>query len=1219
MYKNYAKRFGISYGYANKLMLIMRLTIVLLFFSMHLSARMVAQNVTLKGNNISLQLVFNQIRAQTGYDFVYNKALLSKAKPVVIDVKNKPLQEALNSCLEGQALVYTIQDQTIILREKREKSSTSSTDLNQRKVSGQVLNELGQPLVGASVRVVSNDVSTKTDENGSFSLVNIDDKATLEISYIGYKMVQVVINSTYLTIRLVPLTTELDAITVVNTGYQSISKERSVGSFAKPDQEILANRSTSMNVLQRLDGLVPGLTVNNSPGSESILIRGLNSINSSRSPLVVVDGIPTTSINTVNPQDVADITVLKDATAASIWGAKASNGVIVITTKRGNQSDKIRVNYDGFINFQGKPDLDYLPVLNSAQYIQAAREVFDPIVYPWNTASAYTLGAIGMPVHETILYNHHRGLITQAQANTSLDSLALINNRQQIKDLWFQNAMLMNHTISLSGGGKVHSFYGSASYTDSRSNRVDNKDNTYKVNLRQDFNFGPAFKAYLITDLTSSKGTSPRNVSVDSRFYPYQLFKDDAGTSLSMPYVGTLSDSTRRSVETRSRIGLDYKPLEDAQLANSDNNDLLNRVIGGFTITPLKSLRYEGVFGYIRGHNKRTLYDDNLSFVQRNELVQFTVAPTATSTPTYYLPVAGGKFSVGNVLHRDWTIRNQFIFDHSWNELLHQLTVLAGHEAQEQKMTLNQSVVRGYNPQLRNAIPIDYAALSLGIANPLVPNNLNRSVLVPDFYTETESQIRFNSYYANAAYTYNQKYAINASWRIDKSNLFGVEKGAQAKPVWSTGIKWNIHQENFMRDISVLDRLAFRSTYGVTGNSPIPGAASSYNILSSATSASLPGGRSYSVATAGNPSLTWERTKTANFGLDFAILKNRISGSVDYYYKKTDDLIGQLPVNSLTGFSVIVGNYGSLKNKGIEAVVNSVNISNPNFKWSTSLNLAYNKNEITDLKYLTPISTGQQMINQRYFSGYSAFALFAYPYGGLDQLGDPQITIADGGITKARNIARPDDMLYMGTTQPPISGGLSNTFSYKGFSLGINAVFNLGHVMRRDVGNFFSGRLIGTNALVRVAGNYNSSMDLTQGNINSVFLERWQQAGDENRTDVPSYISNTALSNSRRDINYYIYGNNNVLDASYIKVRDITLSYNLPQSILDLTKTKSVALRMQVSNLMLWKANSHGIDPEFQGFATSVATGGDPETIAGVTRGLRSMQGTVTLGAHVSF
>ncbi|MEJ2884602.1 SusC/RagA family TonB-linked outer membrane protein [Pedobacter sp. GR22-6] len=1222
MYKNYTRKRGMTLPCFQKILLIMRLTTVILIVAiMQVSASGFAQKVTFKAKAGSLKQLFTEIKKQTGYNVVWKTDELNSAKPINVDFVNTALEDVLKISLSNQSLDYTIEKKTIVIRQKEpsllDRVISTFADID---VRGRILDEKGQGLPGATVKVKGSSKTTVTNSDGEFMLQGVDENAIIVMSYLGYKTAELKAKQDLGAITLVADSGNLLEVNVtVNTGYQSLTRERSAGSFAKPDREALANRSTSMNVLQRLDGLVPGLTVNSAPGSESILIRGLNSINSNRSPLIVVDGIPTSNINSINPQDVADVTVLKDATAASIWGAKASNGVVVITTKKGTSSEGIKVNYDGFFSFQGKPDLDYLPVLNSQQYIQAAREVFDPVTFPWNTASAYTLGAIGMPPHELILYNQYRGLRSAAQTNTSLDSLAGLSNKGQIEDLWYRNAALMNHTVSLTGGGKIYSFYGSASYTDAKSNRPGAQDRTYKVNLRQDFNFNKILKAYVITDLTNNVSSSPRNVSVDTRFYPYQLFRDGNGNSLSMPYVASLTDSTRKAAEARSRLSLDYRPLDDAGLAASRTNNLLNRMVGGITVQPLKFLKYEGVFGYVRGHNKNSLYDDNSSFVQRNELVQFTVAATPSVAPVYYLPTSGGKYTVNNSLQKEWTIRNQFIFDQSWKQSLHQLTLLAGQEAQEQMLTLNQSIARGYDHQLRNAIPVDYAALSLGLNNPIVANNLNRSVLSSDFYSETEAQTRFSSYYANAAYTYALKYSLNASWRVDKSNLFGLDKGAQGKPVWSAGVKWLMSEEQFMKGVPFLDYLALRATYGVTGNSPIPGTASSYNILSAATSASLPGGRSFSVATPGNPSLTWERTKTTNIGFDFNLLKNRLSGSFDYYNKKTDDLVGQLPSNTLTGYSVIVGNYGSLKNNGIEAVLNSVNINSADFRWTTSLNLAYNKNEITGINYLTPITTGQQMINQRYFPGYSAFALFAYQYAGLDALGDPQIILADGSVSKARNISKPVDMRYMGTTQPPLSGGLSNTFSYKGFSLSANAVFNLGHVMRRDVGTYFSGRLIGSNALVLAAGRYTSSVNLAQGNVNSIFAERWKQSGDENTTNVPSYVSNTSLSNSRRDVNYYTYGDLNVLDASYIKLRDVTLSYRLPKSVLSNIKVSDITFRMQVSNLMLWKANRYGIDPEFQGFNLGVASGGDPETISGVNRAVRSMQGMVTFGAHASF
>ena len=298
----------------------------------------------------------------------------------------------------------------------------------------------------------------------------------------------------------------------------------------------------------------------------------------------------------------------------------------------------------------------------------------------------------------------------------------------------------------------------------------------------------------------------------------------------------------------------------------------------------------------------------------------------------------------------------------------------------------------------------------------------------------------------------------------------------------------------------------------------------------------------------------------------------------------------------------------------------SRNIEHRDFSWSTQGNLAYNKNVITNVNYSTPLTRGQQLVEQRFISGYPAFSLFAYQYAGLDAEGDPLIELNDKTTTKTRNIATPEDMLFAGTTQPPWSGGLSNIVRYKAFTLTVNTIFNLGHVMRRDVGSFFSGRLAsGNSAFTLLAGSYTSEMNLSAGNINSIFLERWKSPGDEQITNVPAFVSNTALSSSRRDINYYVYGDINVLKASYVKIRDITLQYTLPNGLTSRMGADQITFRAQVSNLMIWKANKYGIDPEFQGFTLGNAFGGNPETYSQVNRSLRTMQGTFTFGAHISF
>jgi TonB-linked SusC/RagA family outer membrane protein len=1190
---------------------VMKLTAILLtFFAVHALAKTEAQTITYSGTNVPLKQILSVVKKQTGYLAVYNAAQVEATKPVTVNAKDEPLAKFLGEILTGQGLEFSIENKTIVISPKGKKSAPITEGVNPGltlaadsllNVHGKVVNEKGEPVAGVTVTLKGTKKATATDDKGEFALKAVDENGTLVFTSVNMETFEVKVNNkSSFELTLKAKTTALEEVTVqVNTGYQSISRERSAGSFSKPNMELMQNRSTSMNVLQRLDGLVPGLTINSAPGTDAVLIRGLNSVKANRSPLFVVDGISMNDISSINPQDVADITVLKDATAASIWGSRASNGVVVITTKKGGNSEKIKVNYDGFLSFQGKPDLHYLPVLSSPQFIQAAKDIFDPITNPWGTVTAYVnTGSTGLPPHDVILYNQYRGIISPAQGAKSLDSLSSLNNVDQIGDLWYRNASLMNHTISLSGGGKIHSFYGSLAYTNTQSNRPGEENKSYKVNLRQDFNISKWLQAYLITDLTSTNTFAPRNININNRFLPYQLFKDGSGNNLSMPYMGYLSDSTRMAFENRSRISLDYNPLNEYNLGYTKSGAFQSRMIGGFTAKLFSGLRFEGTYGYINGTNKTSSFNDQNSYLVRSELVQFTVAATPAATPAYYLPTTGGRYSVTNLSQTNWTVRNQLVYDYAWQNRKHQLVAIAGQEAQEQLAITNQSTVRGYNEMLQTYSAVDYATLnSPGVSNAVMPNYVSgRSTLGTDFFTKTEAQTRFTSYYANAAYTFNRKYSLNGSWRIDQSNLFGLDKSAQNKPVWSVGARWAISDEKFMKEISWLNRLALRGTYGITGNSPSPGSASSYDILSPLSTNLFPNGLGLQIATPGNTKLTWESTKTINIGLDFSVLRNRLNGSIDLYSKKTDNLIGNLAVNNFTGFSTITGNFGNLQNNGIEFSLSSLNIQSKNFAWQTILTCSFNKNLITQLNTASPITTGQLKIAQQYLTGYSAYAIFAYPYAGLDTLGDPMIHLINKTVTKAKNVATPDDVAYMGTYQPVWNGGVSNIFTYRNFSLGINIIYNLGHVMRRDVNTFYTGRLVsGPGLLV-----------FTAGNTNAEFADRWKKPGDEASTLIPSYVSNSSLSTTRRETDYYVKGDVNVESASFVKIRDITLSYSLPKNLLNRIKTENISFRLQVSNVMLWKANKNGIDPEFQ----------DP------FNGTRSMpvnQGAITIGAHVTF
>ncbi|SMC44365.1 SusC/RagA family TonB-linked outer membrane protein [Pedobacter africanus] len=1170
-----------------------------------------AQTVTISAKDISMQKVISEIKKQTGYSVFGNMDLLDKVDPVSITAKNMPLAEFLAAIFRNQPISYRVANRTIFLSKK---NSTQKDDSGQnpspgKSIQGQVLDSLGRPLSGATVAIRNRSQVKLTDNEGKFTQT-VNENDVLVISYLGYTNSTIILNaknlpaSGNLIINLKPTVNQLNQINVtINTGYQNIARARSAGSVSKPDMKVYNDRVGTMNVIQRLDGLIPGLTVNNAPSADQFQIRGLTTVGTtiniggfavpttSRSPLFVVDGVPYDDINLINPNDVMDVNVLKDATAASIWGTRAANGVIVITTKTG-KAGKLKVDYNTFVRFQARPDLSYMPVLNSREYIQAARETFDGNVVPWATVNGSTSPIVAP--HELVLYNLNRGLITQDVANAKLDSMSNLSNLDQISALFYSNSLVTNHSLAVSGGADRYTFYGSFNYTGNRGNgnRPDNSGDNFKLNLRQDFKLNKSIQAYLVTDITNNLSKSRPWPSFNAQFTPYQLFQDASGNNLDLSWR-YLTDELRASTESKGKIDLSYVPVDEAGFGYTNSNALSVRLNSGLNVNIFKGLKFEGTYSYVRGKNDTRQFEDQKAFVVRREVLSFATYNTASGVVTYNFPKTGGRLTTTNSSREDWTIRNQLTYNKSWLENKHQLTVLAGNEAQSSTVKNTTELTRGFDDNLNTVQLIDYKTLSSGISGTIYPTTGGFGNYFPDLLYVQGIDTRSLSYYSNLAYSFLEKYGINASWRIDQSNLFGKDKSAQNKPVWSVGALWNITRENWMEKITWVNELRLRTTYGLTGNSPSPGTAASSDILlaSAPSGFTVPGGTIYRINSPANKRLTWELTKTNNVGLDFRLLNSRVSGSLDMYWKKTEGLLDQLLVNPFAAATstTIFGNAGVLKNRGVELSLTTVNISTPGFTWRTMLNGAYNTNKIIK-SYAAASNSGAVRSTATVVQGFSSYPLFAYDFEGLDALGDPLIRLSDGQIVKTPNITKPNDLLYMGTTQPKWSGGFNNSFRYKSFDLQMNIIFNAGHVMRRDVNSRYTG------------------VNAQNNNFHAEFKDRWKQPGDENFTDVPSFVPVSSLNSSRRSSFYYILGDRNVLDASFAKIRDITLSYSLPNGLLNRWKINQLRVFTQVGNILLWRANNAGIDPEFQ---TVGSFGG--------LRTLRTGQNTISIGANLSF
>ncbi|TCC96549.1 SusC/RagA family TonB-linked outer membrane protein [Pedobacter hiemivivus] len=1179
-----------------KLLLIMRLTTVLLLLViMQVSANSLAQKITLSEKNTPLESVFKKISKQSGYDFLFTGTMLKESKNVTVNVKNADFMEVLHMIFKNQPIEFRVDDKTVFLS----KRTTSLIDklisrFSSIDVQGIVVDSSGSALSGATVTVKGTGMSVRTNEDGNFYLENIDENSVIVISYLGYGTKEVKAQPKMGKIMLSMDSRRLEEVNVINTGYQVLSKQRATGSFSKPDMQVYKDRNGSMDIIGRLEGLVPGLTITSTTAQtgetyKTPVIRGKSSIELDNSPLYVVNGVIVTNLNSLNPNDVADITVLKDAVAAAIWGAKAANGVIVITTKSGTKNQKLNINYSGFINFGGKPDFNYGRLLNSQQFIQAAKETFDPQLNQWD----YLYNSVIAP-HELVLYNQYRGLISEATANKSLDSLSGISNKGQIKDLMFQNAMTINNTLSLSGGNNQYSFYGSASYTKIKSSTPGADNETYGLNFTQDIAISKFLKIALNTSLSADPGRAKRPVSIQDRFLPYQLFQDPAGNPINMPYVQGWSAETRADFQARSRINLDYIPLNEINYGYNKGNNLSANLVGNAWLKLLPGLTFHGTYGYTKIPGTIRSYDDHRLYRVRKELLGLTEAASTNVEPVYYLPTTGGTYSLTHRDQQNYTLRNQLEYVLNPRKGSDRLTLQVGQEANEQFFKSNTNTLYGYDEALQTYAQLDFNAIN-NISDPVDPEGGFFGGANP--FVENESKSRAISYFALASYTLNDKYSLDASWRIDHSNLIGSDKSSQNKPIWSIGGKWNVSKEDFMKSAGLISDLGLRATYGVTGNSPFVGASSSYNILSREMGnfgATYIGGPAFLLSRPANRKLNWESTQTINLGIDFTLWK-RISASIDLYRKKTTDLLGERKSNPLTGYSSFLSNIGNLGNQGIELSIHSRNIENGAFGWSSDFIFAYNKNKLVSYSDPTDFDkTGYSRIYGSNVVGFPLNALFAYQYAGLDNLGDPMIRLADGTVTKEPEVAKAEDVVYKGSINPKFSGGLTNNLRYKGFGLTINMIYNLGHVMRTEVNEFFTGRLTLNNP-----GQF-------MGNIPALFADRWKVPGDETTKTIPSYVADGDESLSRRDIEYYTKADINVVSASYAKIRDITLSYSLAPTLLKSLKIAGVRFNAQATNFMLWKANHKGLDPEFQDFYSGA-------------RRLPQNRHTFSLGANITF
>ncbi|MEF9986909.1 MAG: SusC/RagA family TonB-linked outer membrane protein [Bacteroidales bacterium] len=1114
-----------------------------------------AQNISLKMENKPLSDVLAAISQATDYKFVYSDALKEIKSPVTINCSNKGLKAVLDEVLRGKKISYKIDGKNIAL--SPENVVPQKTTNKAFVIKGIITDNTGELLPGVAVQNKRTNKYTAADLDGNYQ-IEVAEGDVLLFTSIGMASKNITISGKSEKLNVVLNQDAIALEDVVVTGYQTLSKERSSGSYAVVTSEKIQNKLQT-NVIDRLEGMIAGLNTNRG----KIEVRGVSTINGTKDPLYVVDGVPfegepgvnASPLDVLNPSEIVNVTVLKDATAASIYGARSANGVIVITTRSGYVG-KTKVSYNGSVNIRGMQDRDYSNTMSSSELVDYQIMLMDS--YPRLTRKGQREWQNDVQV---LLLDKKEGKITQEQFDKSLVPYRNNDRYDQVVNEFMRKQRVVNqHNLSFSGGSDIYKYSVSANYTGTAPYEKAQYENRIGFNIKNTFDF---FK-WLQVD-AGVMGSQVKNdwdngvlgnSYLNSGGASYLMFRDSEGNPLQYYSAPTGSQyKSQFEIDRLNGLGLQdetFVPVNELGTRHyTAKQNYLNlnigakiRVIEGLNI----NLRYQTEQS--NGFTKQ--YDSKDSYVAKRMINDAT--QMKDGIPTNLIPV-GGQILQRNLDNYSYTLRGQIDYTKDIKKD-HYIQALAGAEVRKVVTNGNAFYRLGYDDD--NLGYSEYNALNLTqyiSGTEAIGGGFSFSNPFRNNPAIAQTDNRYVSFYANASYSWKQKLTVTASVRMDQSNLFGTDPKYQYRPLWSAGAHYVLLQ-NYK---GWLDRLVVRATYGINGN--IPKLNGPYLIAKVDRNNYYTNENAMYIDTPPNPTLRWEKTKVFNIGVDFNMFSSRLTGSIEFYNKNTTDLLGPFTTDPTLGWGSVDMNFGSMYNRGVELSLNSVNINHSNFRWTSNFVFSYNKNEITDIETSDESAYSYYKgLNNRI--GYPMGAMFSVRYKGLNEKGYPVAYNAKGEEILNKTQLTKEDLVYSGTYNPPYNASLTNTFSYKGIDLSFMFIYSGGHVMRD------------------IAARYciTSHPIYATGNTDRGYMNYWKQPGDEKIPGMnPAYMFQSSARNGE-DI--WKAADKHVKKGDYIKLRDLTLAYNLPAGLLKKTFISGVRFSFQARNLWYWAANDSGLDPE---------------------------------------
>lgn len=1064
-------------------------------------------------------------------------------------------------------------------------------------VQGTVVDENGEPVIGASVFIKGTKTGAVTDIDGKFSLKSSAGK-TLVITYVGYEKSEVKAKDG-MQVQLVPTSHALGEVVV--TGMQKMDKRLFTGATAKVDAD-KAKLDGIADVSRALEGRVSGVSVQNVSGTfgtaPKIRVRGATSIYGDSKPLWVIDGVIqedavdvsaddlssgdavtliSNAIAGLSADDIESFQVLKDGSATSIYGARAMAGVVVITTKRG-KAGRSTVNYTGEFTYRLKPTYSQYNISNSQEQMGIYKEMEAKGWLEFSSlANSSTSGLYGRMYNLISQYDKTNGQFglpyTEAAMNKYLQEAEFRNT--DWFDLLFNNNIMQNHSVSISSGSEKAALYASVSVMNDPGWTKDSKVERYTANMNATFNISKNLSVSILTNGSyrdqQAPGTLARTTDVVSgavnRSFDINPFSYAMNTS--------------RTLDPNDTYTRNYAPFNIFKELDNNYIDLSvadMKFQGEVSWKPVLGLEFHLLGAYrvqktsqehfvLNESNQAEAYragvdDPNIMY---NNTYLYQDPDKPNSLPISVMPT-GGIYTRDDYMVRQLDFRGTVQYNKVWNDT-HIMNLFGGMEAN--KTDNDQMMHSDYG--------VDY-------------DNGRLVTITPEFYKQAKEEgtvlssfsrawTRNLAYFLSGSYSYKGRYTINLTGRYEGSNKLGRSRSARWLPTWNVSGAWNAHEENFFKKWmqktnGAMSHLSLRASYSLTADRGPSWVTNALPVIYSSNIWRPQGDQAETglyLSNLANDELTYEKKHELNIGLDAGFLRNRINLNFDVYWRNNYDLIGIIETQGVGGIIAKYANVATMKSSGVEATLSTRNIEKKDFSWTTDLTFSYAKNEITELdsrSSVLDLVTGTSSMHFR--KGYPVSALFSIPFVGLNDEGIPQIINEDGEVTTTDINFQEEDKLdflkYEGPTEPTITGGFNNTLTYKNWRLNIFITYSFGNKIRLDP--VFAAAYSDMSAMPKE------------------FKNRWAVPGDEAHTDIPAiasmrqYIDDNSLAYA---YNAYNYSTARVADGGFIRLKDVSLTYDLPKKFLSKIGLSTASLKLDATNLLLLYSDKklNGQDPEF--------------------------------------